>query len=345
MGAPVGDWVETSTQVDLLFPRVEQADGSARTGLTITDFAVNLYDQADTNDYTKAAGAGAPGGPAIVVTVNEVAKGLYEWSFTSDAGGNYKLLVEYPTDGYVAQAGVTATSIKTGYSLANDAITAAVIATGAVDADAIASNAITAAKINADAITEAKIADDAIATEHIATGAISADSLAADTITEAKIANDAIATEHIATAAITADSLGADLITAAKIADDAIAAEHLATDAITNDAIAASAVTELAVWIVHIGVASTGTIWYFRSHLEKNGEVVVAGCTNGTIKLYDTDGAQVGSTQTDAAPDAQHEFHNSITNTPTADRTYYVEGEVTFGGVTYTSRVAFGTAD
>lgn len=100
-----------------------------------------------------------------------------------------------------------------------------------------------------------------------------------------------------------------------------------------------------AIAVVHIGVASTGTLWYFRTHLELNGQVVTSGCTNGTLKLYDTDGAQVGSTQSDAAPDAQHEFVFSITNTPVADRVYYAEAKITYGGNDYTSRIAFGTAD
>lgn len=105
---PVGDWVETAAAVTLLFPRVEQSDGSARTGLTITDFKVDLWDQADNNDYTKTAGGGAPGAPTIAVTVAEVGDGLYTWAFTPDVDGLFKLLVEYPTDGYVAQAGVEA---------------------------------------------------------------------------------------------------------------------------------------------------------------------------------------------------------------------------------------------
>lgn len=106
--APVDGWHQTSTQVDLLLTRATQSGGAARTGLTITDFAVNLWDQANNNDYTKAAGAAAPGSPTIAVTVNEVADGLYEWSFTPDAAGQFKLLVEYPTDSYVASATVVA---------------------------------------------------------------------------------------------------------------------------------------------------------------------------------------------------------------------------------------------
>lgn len=108
MSTVVGNWHETATQVDLLLTRVTQSGGAARTGLTITSFKVDLWDQADNNDYTKAAGAAAPGSPAIVVTVNEVGDGLYEWSFTPDVNGHFKLLVEYPTDSYVAQASVGA---------------------------------------------------------------------------------------------------------------------------------------------------------------------------------------------------------------------------------------------
>lgn len=69
-------------------------------------------------------------------------------------------------------------------------ITAAVIATDAIDADAIADNAINAAAIAADAITAAKIADGAIDAATFAAGAINAAAIAADAITDAKVASD-----------------------------------------------------------------------------------------------------------------------------------------------------------
>lgn len=118
-------------------------------------------------------------------------------------------------------------------------ITAAAIATGAIDADAIAADAITAAKI--------------------ATGAIDADALAADAVTEIQnglATAAALATAATNLAAIQADTddiqtrlpaalvggrMNADVgnlqdgvITAAKLAADAITAAKIAADAITE---------------------------------------------------------------------------------------------------------------
>lgn len=267
MGAPVGDWHETSTQVDLLFPRVEQSDGSARTGLTITDFAVNLWDQADNNDYTKAAGAGAPGAPTIAVTVNEVAEGLYEWSFTPDAAGQFKLLVEYPTDGYVAQASVEATAVPGYFDKLNVAGTLAHSGAAATYKANVASLALEATLATVDGLV------------------------------------------------------------------DAIKAK--------TDLIGASVAPDI--YVVHIGVASTGTEWFFRCHLEQNGQVVTSGCTAGTLDLYDIDGAQVGSQQTDAVPDSNHQFQFSITAGVNANSAYYVDAKITYDGNPYTSRLALGT--
>ena len=76
------------------------------------------------------------------------------------------------------EAGVNVTSI------ANDVITAASIATGAIDADAIADNAIDAGAIATGAIDADAIADNAITAAAIATDAIDADAIAATAVTE-----------------------------------------------------------------------------------------------------------------------------------------------------------------
>lgn len=86
---------------------------------------------------------------------------------------------------------------------ASGAITAAVIATDAIDADAIADNAINAGSIAADAITAAKIATGAIDADAIADGAIDAGAIAAGAITSAKFAADAIDDTAIAASAET----------------------------------------------------------------------------------------------------------------------------------------------
>jgi hypothetical protein len=91
----------------------------------------------------------------------------------------------------LALSNTTIANVTVG-SIATNAITAASIATGAIDADSIAADAITAAKIATGAIDADAIAADAITAAKIATGAIDADAIAADAITSAKIANSAI---------------------------------------------------------------------------------------------------------------------------------------------------------
>lgn len=85
------------------------------------------------------------------------------------------------------------TTHAAGTAWASGAITAAVIATDAIDADAIADNAINAAAIAADAITAAKIADGAIDAATFAAGAINAAAIATNAIDADALAADAVA--------------------------------------------------------------------------------------------------------------------------------------------------------
>lgn len=130
-------------------------------------------------------------------------------------------------------------------------ITAAVIATGAIDADAIA----------ADAITAAKVADGTIDANTFAAGAITAGAIAADAIGASELAADAAGEiadavwDELKAGHTVADSFGDyldDEITSRAapgaemdLVAGAVDAAAIATDAIDADAIAASAVTEI----------------------------------------------------------------------------------------------------
>jgi hypothetical protein len=111
------------------------------------------------------------------------------------------------------------------------------------------------------------------------------------------------------------------------------------------DTAALTVVTELQQYVVVIGVAQSGTVWYFRTHLELNGQVITSGCTNGTLDAYDENSAQIGIQQTDATPDAQHCFVFEINDTPTADRPHYADAGIDYGGITYPTRLQLATAD
>ncbi len=127
--------------------------------------------------------------------------------------------------------------------LANNAVTTAKIATGAIMGDVIGAEAIDASKIAETAITEVKLANDAVTTAKIANESVTADIIAANAITSVKIANTAVDADKIADSAITAAKIGADAVTTAKIANDAITTDLIAASAITTTELVADAVT------------------------------------------------------------------------------------------------------
>lgn len=163
---------------------------------------------------------------------------------------------------------VTAAKIASGAvgesELASDAVTAAKIATAAVGADEIASgavgeselatDAVTAAKIASgavtetklanDAVTSAKIAADAVGSSEIATGAVGTTEIADSAVVSAKIPASNITTEKLTTGAVTADKLGTGSVTSIKIGDSQVIESKIGTGAVTETKIGTGAVTE-----------------------------------------------------------------------------------------------------
>lgn len=113
----------------------------------------------------------------------------------------------------------------------------AALVSGRMDSSvgAMAANVLTATAINADAITAAKVADGAIDAATFAAGAINAAAIAADAITAAKIADGAIDAATFAAGAINAAAIAADAIGASELAADAVAE---IADAVWDEAIA-----------------------------------------------------------------------------------------------------------
>lgn len=108
-------------------------------------------------------------------------------------------------------------------AMAAGTVTAAAVATDAIDADAIADNAINAGALATDAITAAKIADGAIDAATFAANAIAAAAIADGAIDAATFAAGAINAAAIANAAIDAATFAAGAIDAAATAADFIA--------------------------------------------------------------------------------------------------------------------------
>lgn len=92
--------------------------------------------------------------------------------------------------------------------IANDAVTAAKIATGAVGSDELAADSVTAAKIASGAVGESELASDAVTAAKIASGAVGASELASSAVETAKINDSAVTTAKINDGAVTNAKLG-----------------------------------------------------------------------------------------------------------------------------------------
>lgn len=149
--------------------------------------------------------------------------------------------------------GVDGEAIINELALANEAVTAAKIATDAITTVHIDDEVITAAKVAADAITEikvdnaaiteAKLAAAAVTETKIADGSVSTPKLVAGAVQAGTIAAGAVTTDKLAASAITADKLAANAVTAGKIAAGAVEAGTIAAGAVTTAELAAGAVT------------------------------------------------------------------------------------------------------
>ena len=115
---------------------------------------------------------------------------------------------------------------------ADDWVTSARIADGAVDT----------ARLGADAVTGAKIADNAINSEHYTDGSIDTAHIGNDQVTQSKIGDTAVGTAQLVDANVTTGKLANDAVTGAKIADNAIDSEHYADGSIDNAHIANDAI-------------------------------------------------------------------------------------------------------
>jgi len=110
--------------------------------------------------------------------------------------------------------------------------------TGAVGS--IGAGGIVEATFGADAITNAKIADDAIAAENLKTGAISADAFAADAIVAGTLATGALSADAFAVDALVAATFATDSIAADALKADAATQIATAVLAALADGVAVS---------------------------------------------------------------------------------------------------------
>ena len=154
-------------------------------------------------------------------------------------------------------------------TIANTAVTNAMIGDGAVDTEELAADSVTAAKIGDNVINSEHYAAASIDNEHLADNAVGTDEIANDAVTYAKmqnlgtanrvlgatstgaigetqvvtamIANDAVTADHIGNDVINSEHYAAASIDNEHLADDAVGADELASNAVVNASIAANA--------------------------------------------------------------------------------------------------------
>lgn len=136
---------------------------------------------------------------------------------------------------------------KVAESVDANAISSAMLATGAVGANQLAAAAVTNAKLGTDAVmttnilnlnvTTAKIADLNVTTGKIADANVTTAKIADANVTTAKIADLNVSTAKLADASVTTAKLADASVTGAKIASATIAAGNLAAGAVTSTGI------------------------------------------------------------------------------------------------------------
>lgn len=161
-----------------------------------------------------------------------------------------KLATDAVESGKIKDAAVTTTKI------ANLAVGNAAIANGAITNAKIGDLAVDSAKIADAAIVEAKIADASVTNAKIGTAAITDAKIASATITTASIANAAITGAKIANATITAANITDATITAAKIADATITTAKIADAQISGAKIGSATITGANIATGTIGAAN-----------------------------------------------------------------------------------------
>lgn len=183
-----------------------------------------------------------------------------------------------------------AQGIISDLQLADDAVTAAKIAAGAVTNQAIAPLAIDSNNIIDGAITALQIAANSIQTNNIAAGAISADLIAANAVQAVNIAANAVQAISIAAGSISSDKLTSAAVTADKIAANAVTALSLAANSVTAGAITAGSVTadKLAAQLVLASTIIAGTLTGQRIQLDSTGLTQIDSHGNISLQLGNT---------------------------------------------------------
>jgi len=162
---------------------------------------------------------------------------------------------------------------------------------GTVTTTKLADDAVTAAKLASSAVVTASIVDDAVTAAKLASSAVVTASIVDDNVTQAKIADDAVGADQLAASAVVTASIVDDAVTQAKIADDAVGADQLAASAVVTASIVDDAVT--------LAKMATGTDGNLISYDASGNPVAVA--TGNAGQILTSAGAGAPPTFADAA--------------------------------------------
>jgi len=206
-----------------------------------------------------------------------------------------------------------------GYVLTADSAASGGLAWGLVD-DAIADGAITAAKIATGAVGTSELADDAVTNEKIGVGAVGTTELAADAVTNAKIGVGAVGTTELAADAVNGDKIADDAIGSEHIASGAVGTAEIATGAVGSDEIGTDAVStdkiaDNAVTYAKLENAAGHTVLARVGGTAGDLSEIVAG-TNSVLRRDGTGNLAFGTI------DGGHIANNSI------DSGHYVDGSI-----------------
>ena len=161
----------------------------------------------------------------------------YVGSGSSVPSGTSGQVIVYDASNAAAAVSLSgdATIDNTGsMTIANNAISEAKLASGAVSSGKLAAGAVNAAAIGSGAVESAKLA----------AGAVNEAALAANAVSSGKLAAGAVNEAALGAGAVTSAKLAANAVNGTALADDAVASAKLQNDAVTSAKIQNNAVTD-----------------------------------------------------------------------------------------------------
>ena len=156
--------------------------------------------------------------------------------------------------------GLEGADILQSSAIEASAITAAKLATSAVETAKIKTANVTAAKLATSAVESAKIKSAAVTTAKIAAGAVASSHVATSAIIAAKIGSGAVTAVKLGTSAVETAKIKAANVTSAKIAAGNVLSSHVATSAVSVTKIGLRAVTATKVANAVAGNAEPGIL-------------------------------------------------------------------------------------